>query len=359
MATDRRRTHRQPLRQQALSWPNLLFCCFLRLGWRSVFWQFLQSAGKPAGAAMRSASAQRNPGRIGVFLARSLGAGFSLPRVLIRCLVAATFEAVGLASKLAFEAVGLASQLCTILSKLTMAPVTLSLAVLGARGGVNQLVLAAATGAVYTVGGCEGLRRSVSFNAHMAPLVLHYKVVQADLRLRRVPQPDRASRYDVMHAQYAAVPLGVALRLGGFYVKICQVMSAFDGIVPRAYTDALRVLQDAVPARPASYVRQLIAQELGVPADNLFESIDEEPLGAASIGQVSLLLPVSVGDILWPCVLGANTLRLAPSPYLLRAGAPRHAARRDGGRRQGAVYPGPSPSPNPSPNPSPSPNPNP
>jgi hypothetical protein len=209
---------------------------------------------------MRSASAQRNPGRIGVFLARSLGAGFSLPRVLIRCLVAATFEAVGLASKLAFEAVGLASQLCTILSKLTMAPVTLSLAVLGARGGVNQLVLAAATGAVYTVGGCEGLRRSVSFNAHMAPLVLHYKVVQADLRLRRVPQPDRASRYDVMHAQYAAVPLGVALRLGGFYVKICQVMSAFDGIVPRAYTDALRVLQDAVPARPASYVRQLIEQ---------------------------------------------------------------------------------------------------
>ena len=260
MATDRRRTHRQPLRQQALSWPNLLFCCFLRLGWRSVFWQFLQSAGKPAGAAMRSASAQRNPGRIGVFLARSLGAGFSLPRVLIRCLVAATFEAVGLASKLAFEAVGLASQLCTILSKLTMATVTLSLAVLGARGGVNQLVLAAATGAVYTVGGCEGLRRSVSFNAHMAPLVLHYKVVQADLRLRRVPQPDRASRYDVMHAQYAAVPLGVALRLGGFYVKICQVMSAFDGIVPRAYTDALRVLQDAVPARPASYVRQLIEQ---------------------------------------------------------------------------------------------------
>jgi hypothetical protein len=64
----------------------------------------------------------------------------------------------------------------------------------------------------------------------------------------------------VMHAQYAAVPLGVALRLGGFYVKICQVMSAFDGIVPRAYTDALRVLQDAVPARPASYVRQLIEQ---------------------------------------------------------------------------------------------------
>ena len=209
----------------------------------------MRIAGKPAGGAMRPASAQRNLGRTRAFLARSLGVGFSLPRMLIHCLVAA-----------ASEAVGLASQLCTILSKLTMAPVTLSLAALGARGGVNRLVLAAATGAVYTVGGCEGLRRSISFNAHMAPLVLHYKVVQADLRLRRVPQPDRALRYDMMHAQYAAVPLGVALRLGGFYVKVCQVLSAFDEIVPRAYTDALRVLQDAVPARPASYVRELIEQ---------------------------------------------------------------------------------------------------
>ena len=63
-------------------------------------------------------------------------------------------------------------------------------------------------------------------------------------------------------------------------------MSAFDEIVPRAYTDALRVLQDAAPARPASYVREMIAQELGVPAEDLFESIDEVPLGAASIGQV-------------------------------------------------------------------------
>ena len=168
---------------------------------------------------MRPSSGQRNPGRARTFLARSLGAGLSLPRMVVRCLVAAA----SLTMRCTFEAVGVASQLCTILSKLTMAPVTLSLAALGARGGMNRLILAAATGAVYTVGGCEGLRRSVSFNAHMAPLVLHYKAVQADLRLRRVPQPDRALRYEAMHARYAAVPLGVALRLGGFYVKICQV----------------------------------------------------------------------------------------------------------------------------------------
>ena len=52
-------------------------------------------------------------------------------------------------------------------------------------------------------------------------------------------------------------------------------------------------------------------QELGVPADDLFESIDEEPLGAASIGQVHLLWRY----LLWPYLLGVNTLRPAPSSF--------------------------------------------
>ena len=207
----------------------------------------------------------------------------------VRFLAAAAFEAVSrVASCLiaaAVATVGLTAQLCTHLSRITLAPVTLTLAALGARGGVSRVALAAATAAVYTVGGCEGLRRSVCFNAHMAPLVLHYKVVQADLRLRRRPPAARAARYKAMHAHHAAVPLGIALRLGGFYVKIAQVLSSFDEIVPRAYTDALRVLQDAAPAQPASYVRDIISRELGVSAEALFESIDEEPLGAASIGQ--------------------------------------------------------------------------
>ena len=52
-------------------------------------------------------------------------------------------------------------------------------------------------------------------------------------------------------------------------------------------------------------------QELGVPADDLFESIDEEPLGAASIGQVHLLWLC----LLWLYLLGVNTLRPAPSSF--------------------------------------------
>ena len=52
-------------------------------------------------------------------------------------------------------------------------------------------------------------------------------------------------------------------------------------------------------------------QELGVPADDLFESIDEEPLGAASIGQVHLL---------WLCLLWLHLLCSTYQDFLIVAG---------------------------------------
>lgn len=154
----------------------------------------------------------------------------------------------------------------------------------------QQLVMArwaAAVAAIYTVGGNEGLRRSVSFNSQMMPMVVHYRLVQADLRLRRRPQHVRAARYAALHEHYAQLPLRVALDLGGFYVKIAQVMSSFgEELIPKPFVEALRVLQDSAPSRPARYVRDIIGEELGVPAEQLFASIDDVPLGAASIGQV-------------------------------------------------------------------------
>lgn len=46
------------------------------------------------------------------------------------------------------------------------------------------------------------------------------------------------------------------------------------------------LLQDAVPARPFAEIKALVERELGQPVDNVFASIEEAPLGAATIGQV-------------------------------------------------------------------------
>jgi predicted unusual protein kinase regulating ubiquinone biosynthesis (AarF/ABC1/UbiB family) len=71
-------------------------------------------------------------------------------------------------------------------------------------------------------------------------------------------------------------------------VKIGQVFSSFgDAGVPRQFADSLAVLQHDSPARrPASYVRGVIERELGASVETLFSSFEDEPLGAASIGQV-------------------------------------------------------------------------
>lgn len=44
-------------------------------------------------------------------------------------------------------------------------------------------------------------------------------------------------------------------------------------------------LQDDCPHEPLSYVRSVISQSLGRPAEEVFEWIEEKPLGSASIGQ--------------------------------------------------------------------------
>ena len=58
------------------------------------------------------------------------------------------------------------------------------------------------------------------------------------------------------------------------------------GILPDAYEEALEILLDNVPPRPAPLIKSIIEAELGKPVEELFDSFEELPIGAASIGQV-------------------------------------------------------------------------
>ena len=74
--------------------------------------------------------------------------------------------------------------------------------------------------------------------------------------------------------------------LGPTFVKLGQVLSTRPDLLPPSYIAELRKLQDAVPAVPWEAIRDAITQELGRPPEEVFASIDPEPLGAASLGQV-------------------------------------------------------------------------
>jgi predicted unusual protein kinase regulating ubiquinone biosynthesis (AarF/ABC1/UbiB family) len=55
---------------------------------------------------------------------------------------------------------------------------------------------------------------------------------------------------------------------------------------PDIWIDTLSVLQDQVPAKDFSVVKEIIESEYGKPLEEIFATFDEEVIGAASIGQV-------------------------------------------------------------------------
>jgi ubiquinone biosynthesis protein len=74
--------------------------------------------------------------------------------------------------------------------------------------------------------------------------------------------------------------------LGPTFVKFGQLLSTRPDVVPPDIVVELRKLQDAVSPFPFSQVEQVISEELGQPIERLFVEFVEQPIAAASIGQV-------------------------------------------------------------------------
>jgi predicted unusual protein kinase regulating ubiquinone biosynthesis (AarF/ABC1/UbiB family) len=77
----------------------------------------------------------------------------------------------------------------------------------------------------------------------------------------------------------------------GAAMKVGQVMSFLDvGLVPEEYREEfqhkLAALRDAAPAVTFEDMRKVLEQDLDDPIEDVFTDFDEEPVAAASIGQV-------------------------------------------------------------------------
>ena len=77
----------------------------------------------------------------------------------------------------------------------------------------------------------------------------------------------------------------LAVDLGGLMIKVGQFMSSRLDVLPPIITKELEGLQDEVPAVPFARMRERIEDELGMPLERAFASVDERPLAAASLGQ--------------------------------------------------------------------------
>jgi predicted unusual protein kinase regulating ubiquinone biosynthesis (AarF/ABC1/UbiB family) len=95
-------------------------------------------------------------------------------------------------------------------------------------------------------------------------------------------------RRHVEAAEQIVAALGT---MKGAAMKVGQVMSFLDvGLVPEEYREEfqhkLAALRDAAPTVSFKDMGRVIEEELDDPLDEVFDEFDEEPIAAASIGQV-------------------------------------------------------------------------
>jgi ubiquinone biosynthesis protein len=74
--------------------------------------------------------------------------------------------------------------------------------------------------------------------------------------------------------------------LGPTFAKIGQILSTRPDLMPPEFIEELATLQDNVPPLTEEQVVRVMEQELGVPWEDVFETIDSRPLAAGTIAQV-------------------------------------------------------------------------
>jgi len=75
-------------------------------------------------------------------------------------------------------------------------------------------------------------------------------------------------------------------KLGPTFVKLGQLLSSRVELLPQAYLDALSRLQDKVEPFGFAEVEKIVSSELGVRMSKAFAGFEDQPMAAASLGQV-------------------------------------------------------------------------
>eukprot|EP00980_Cylindrotheca_fusiformis_P002615 scaffold618_cov130-Cylindrotheca_fusiformis.AAC.19 len=108
----------------------------------------------------------------------------------------------------------------------------------------------------------------------------------------------RNEMLEILHQRNALRIYHVMLHLGGLYIKLGQVLSVTALPIPDDYRVYFRSLQSNVPGHEdfEQIVKPTLEHGLKAPLHEIFESIDEIPCGAASIGQAHRATLLETGE---------------------------------------------------------------
>lgn len=128
------------------------------------------------------------------------------------------------------------------------------------------------------------LRRLSQTGTRLSVVATSYRlhVTEAAFLPRSVAQ----RRLDKLHGKNARRLREIAEAHGGAFLKVGQLLSSRPDILPKTFVDELAVLQDAAPRIPVATVRAALEAEIGGPLETWFAHFEDEPIAAASMGQV-------------------------------------------------------------------------
>jgi len=102
-----------------------------------------------------------------------------------------------------------------------------------------------------------------------------------------VPSYEHAAGEDEKARVSGAERMRLALQdLGPTFIKLGQILSTRQDVLPETVILELKKLQDNVPAVPFADIKQVVEANLGAPLETIYDSFEEAPLASASIGQV-------------------------------------------------------------------------
>jgi predicted unusual protein kinase regulating ubiquinone biosynthesis (AarF/ABC1/UbiB family) len=133
----------------------------------------------------------------------------------------------------------------------------------------------------------------VARSAKIGRVAATQAVMQAGTRTANIVRSEEGANaaLERRHMEAAGQIVKVLGTMKGAAMKVGQVLSFLDaGVVPEAYREdfqrQLAALRDAAPTVTFKQMRKVIESELGAPLSDHFSSFGEEPIAAASIGQV-------------------------------------------------------------------------
>jgi ubiquinone biosynthesis protein len=209
---------------------------------------------------------------------------------------------------------------------------------------------AAAPFEVYAALPRQGLfRRFLTTQRHLFGLV--FGALSADIEARRGTPRGRGPGFffarllngltrPFLDRSLRDLPFPVQLRrrlerLGPTYIKLGQILSLREDILPKSVTQELKHLLSTLPAVPFPELCDLITRGLGRPLDEMFLAVDEVPLGSASIGQVHRATTLDGDPVIVkvvkpgiPAILRRDAKLLALAGWVLDIAFPQYGPKR-------------------------------